>query len=133
MKKPSKKTLRNKMDKLCSEMVRARGRCDRCGKTQNLQCAHIISRSHLATRWSLDNLLCLCPDCHINFAHKNPLAFADWVRGKIGEEKYDLLKEVANHTTDYCVADYELKLKILKEMKELNEKHSSHSGHPHTV
>jgi hypothetical protein len=38
-----------------AELVRARGSCERCGTTENLQCAHIISRRYSQTRCRLDN------------------------------------------------------------------------------
>ena len=92
MKNPSKKTLRNKLDKIVSEIVRARGYCVRCTRTEHLQAAHIFSRSNMATRFYLNNILCLCPDCHINFAHKNPILFTEWVKKFLGDEKYEELK-----------------------------------------
>ena len=92
MRKPSKTTLKRKLDKAVSEIVRSRGKCEHCERTENLQCAHIISRTNLNLRWNLQNLLCLCPNCHINFAHKNPLMFAEWVKEYLGEAKYHALK-----------------------------------------
>jgi hypothetical protein len=87
----TKKTITRKLDKVCSELVRARGYCVKCGETKNLQCCHIISRSHRATRWLMDNLLCLCANCHINFAHKNPILFADFCRNYLGDTRYSQL------------------------------------------
>lgn len=101
MRKPTKSSMTRKLDKLCSDLVRSRGICERCGPARyfefsQLQCAHINSRAIRSTRWNLKNLLSLCPDCHINFAHKRPLAFADWVKGHIGEENYAELKRLGN-------------------------------------
>ena len=118
MKKPSRKTLRNKLDKLCSEITRSKGKCQRCGKKNNLQTAHIFGRTYNSTRFDLDNLLCLCPDCHINFAHKQPILFAEFVRKILGEDKYELLKEKHRQITKFTLDDLELKLRVLKEMKE---------------
>lgn len=115
MRKPSRKTLRNKLDKICSEITRGKGKCQRCGKRQNLQTAHIFGRTYNNTRWDLDNLLCLCPDCHINFAHKCPILFTEWVRKYLGEEKYKLLKEAHNLIYKPTIGDLETKLKVLKE------------------
>ena len=80
MKKPTKKSLKNKLDKEVSRIVRARGRCAKCGKEEyeHLQTAHIFSRSNLATRWDLLNCLCLCDGCHF-WSHKNPTLFTDFV------------------------------------------------------
>jgi 5-methylcytosine-specific restriction endonuclease McrA len=114
MKKPSKTTLRNKLDKICSLIIRAKGSCERCGNTQNLQCCHIFSRHFMNTRWALENLLCLCPDCHINFAHKSPILFAEFVKNKIGEEAYEQLKEMHNIIAKYTIEDLQTKYKVLQ-------------------
>ena len=84
-----KKTLRTKADRLFSIYIRNRDKfCVRCGKSGNLQCAHIISRAVLATRYDDENALTLCPNCHINFAHKNPLLFSEFIYKRLGEKKY---------------------------------------------
>jgi 5-methylcytosine-specific restriction endonuclease McrA len=116
MRKPSRTTLKNKLDKICSLIVRGRGICQRCGKRENLQTAHIFGRTYLNTRWDLDNLLCLCPDCHINFAHKCPILFTEFVRKIRGEEKYELLKEKHNLIYKPTIDDLEIKYQILKEL-----------------
>jgi len=118
MRKPTKSSLKNKLDKIISEIVRSKGKCDRCGKTENLQCAHIFGRTYLNTRWSLENLLALCPDCHINFAHKCPILFTEFVKEKIGEEEYEKLKEMHNQITKYTLDDLQTKLKILQSLAE---------------
>jgi 5-methylcytosine-specific restriction endonuclease McrA len=83
-----------KLDRLWSEAIKARDgyRCRRCGRTTNLQSAHIHSRSRKSTRHDLDNGLTLCGGrCHLFFAHKDPLQFAEFVKQELGEEKYTLL------------------------------------------
>lgn len=115
MRKPTKSSLKRRLDKLVSEIVRSRGRCQRCGKG-NVQCCHIFGRTYLNTRWSLDNLLALCPDCHINFAHKQPILFAEFVKKLLGEEKYNLLKESHNQIYKPSISDLELKLKVLQDL-----------------
>lgn len=112
-----KTTLRNKLDKLCSKIVRSRGRCQRCGSQENLQCCHIFSRIYNATRWLLENLLCLCASCHF-WAHKNPILFAEFVKKTLGEEKYEDLKEAHNQITKYTLDDLQTKLEILQKLKE---------------
>ena len=113
MRKPSKTTLRNKLDKIVSEIVRAKGKCQNCGGTNSLQAAHIFSRTYNNTRWDLDNVLCLCASCHFYF-HKNPLEFSHWV----GEDKYQLLKEARNQITKYTTDDLQIKYNVLKELLE---------------
>jgi 5-methylcytosine-specific restriction endonuclease McrA len=117
--KPSKKTISNKLDKICSEIIRSKGKCQRCGKRENLQTAHIFGRTYHNTRWDLENLLCLCPDCHINFAHKCPILFTEFVRKLLGEEKYELLKEKHNQITKYTTEDLQTKLSVLQALTSL--------------
>lgn len=92
MKKPSVKTLRNKADALWGKAVRQRdGACRRCGKTEVLQAAHIISRRYKATRWDLDNGIALCRGCH-HWNHHFPVEYDWWIRELIGEKKYESLR-----------------------------------------
>lgn len=52
-------------DRIHSELVRARGRCERCGTADGLQCAHIVRRRYGVIRHRLDNAWALCPACHL--------------------------------------------------------------------
>lgn len=115
-------TLRNKLDKLVSHIVRARGKCEHCGRSRQngFQAAHIFSRTYNNTRWALDNLLCLCAACHFYF-HKNPILFAEWVKKYLGEEKYENLKEARNQITKYTLDDLETKLEVLQKMRTPND------------
>ena len=55
-------------DTLYSKIIRyGHTRCLRCRLHKNLQCAHIIGRSHKTTRWMLrpvKSSIPLCSDCH---------------------------------------------------------------------
>jgi 5-methylcytosine-specific restriction endonuclease McrA len=115
----TKSRLTRKLDKLCSKIIRSKGSCESCGKTENLQCCHIFSRTYRSLRWSLDNLLCLCAGCH-HWSHKNPIFFTEWVKKHKGDDAYELLKENYRAITKLTVADLEIKLKILQEIE--NEK-----------
>lgn len=114
--KPSKKTLKNKLDKEISRIVRARGKCAKCGKEEyeKLQAAHIFSRSNLSTRWDLDNLLCLCGGCHLFWAHKNPVEFTEFVRNYLGEYKYERLRQNATSIKKWTIEDLQIMLEVLK-------------------
>lgn len=78
MRKITRKGLVRKLDTLVSSIVRSKGKCERCGKKENLQCAHIYSRRYKHLRWDLQNVVCLCAGCHF-WAHQNPTEFAFWV------------------------------------------------------
>lgn len=77
--KTPRKSLIKKLDRDFSLRVRLRNKCERCGKTENLQCAHIISRTYQQVRWDEDNALCLCAGCHIYWWHKEPIEAARWL------------------------------------------------------
>lgn len=82
MKKPSKTTLRNKLDKLFSLVVRTRdGKCLKCYRSNDvtLQCAHIASRRFLSGRWNEHNAITLCAACH-RWGHDNPTKFSEWIK-----------------------------------------------------
>jgi 5-methylcytosine-specific restriction endonuclease McrA len=58
--------LKGKATKLHAEVVRSRGRCERCGVMGvPFQCAHIIPRRYNATRVDPNNAWCLCAGCHL--------------------------------------------------------------------
>lgn len=85
------KGLKGKATKLHAELIRGRGRCENCGKTAGLQCAHIVTRTRNATRVDPSNAFCLCAGCHWTFTH-NPFQWVDFVVGKIGRDAYDELE-----------------------------------------
>jgi len=96
MKKQSKKNLKRKLDKLFSEKIRSKGRCEWCGARDTLQACHIITRKILKLRWEEKNALCLCAKCH-RHAHDKPIVFAEQVKKIKGIEIYKwLIKEVNN-------------------------------------
>ena len=73
---------------------RAGYKCEYCGKTEYLNSHHVFSRTNYSVRWDVNNGVCLCAGHHVlgNFsAHKAPLEFADWLKGKRGEEWYGKL------------------------------------------
>lgn len=112
--KPSKKTLKNKLDAIFSKVIRSLGHCEKCGETSNLQCAHIYSRRFLNTRWDLENALCLCYKCH-TWGHQRPLDFAKWVEEYIGGDIAGTLRERSKVLTRGGF-DYQGKYDELKEI-----------------
>jgi len=66
-------------DQAFSKYIRLRdGKCQACGATEYLQCAHIITRSYKAIRVVEDNAVALCRSCHVKFTHR-PLEWREWV------------------------------------------------------
>jgi 5-methylcytosine-specific restriction endonuclease McrA len=115
MRKPTKTSLKRRLDKKVSELVRARGKCERCGSRNCLQTAHIFSRRYLSVRWDLDNVLCLCASCHF-WSHSNPILFTEFVRKKLGEDTYELLKEKHKYIFKFALNDLLQKLKVLESL-----------------
>lgn len=91
-----KKAERNRLDREIGARVRARGKCERCGKTVNLQACHIFSRRYGRLRHNELNLLCLCSGCHF-FAHGNPILFTLWVQEYLGPVKFQRLLDERNN------------------------------------
>ena len=85
---------RNQLDRLCREFVFLRdgSKCQKCGRSIQLQWCHLISRSKLSVRWSIDppNSIVLCAGCHFD-AHSNPLTFTTFVLKRLGQSKFDEL------------------------------------------
>ncbi len=91
-------------------------RCEKCGKTNNLNSHHIISRSNFGVRWDYRNCCVLCPDCHkfnrLFSAHGTPTLFSDWIRQKRGEAWHtDLVVRARTLTAD--------RKKFLEELKSI--------------
>jgi hypothetical protein len=93
----SKKYYTNKLDKLISLKVRSKGKCERCGRKDTLQPAHIISRNNRTLRWDIQNILCLCAGCHF-WAHQDPLGFTDFVK-TASPDRYKYLMEMKDVIT----------------------------------
>lgn len=115
MKKQTKSSLTNKLDKEASRVVRSRGFCAMCNTPdyEKFQCAHIYSRSYRSVRWDLDNLLCLCAGCHF-FSHRNPLQFAEFVKSYLGDVLCQSLKIRANALKKWQLHEMEQLLEVLR-------------------
>lgn len=111
--KVSIKQWTKKLDKLAGDLVRGRGKCERCGRTDRLQWAHIVSRRAKRIRWDLDNAFCLCQNCHFMFTN-NPEKWPLFVDQLLGEGKYMELHRRANDFS-YKV-DHEAIFNNLKEI-----------------
>lgn len=116
------KIRRSKADDLFSLYIRMRDNwtCQRCGKRDErrgpaIQCAHIFSRRHWATRHSPDNAIALCFQCHAYFTG-NPLVFARWCREKFGEAAMAKLDLRAHSIAKKSRHDESLRVTALREM-----------------
>ena len=118
MKKQTKASLKRKLDKIFSEVIRKRGYCERCGESTHskLQCSHIHSRDKLSVRWDLKNAFCLCGGCHIFWWHKNPVLAAEFSREKLGEYEYVALLHRANSIKKWTIPEMQELLKTLEKL-----------------
>lgn len=110
------KIRRSQADALFSQYIRRRdGRCRVCPETDNLECAHIYSRRHWATRHDPDNAIALCFRHHRQFT-EDPLLFSRWCDEEFGREAMDKLYIRAHATAKKSKYDEGLRVTALKEM-----------------
>jgi hypothetical protein len=116
MGKPS--TAKKRADNLFSKIVRSRGYCQNCGRTQSLQCAHIISRRFSHTRCIEGNAFCLDAKCHIFFTD-HPASFGIFVLEQIGADAHDELITLSQQTSKVVWIDVVQRLKLRAKELEL--------------
>lgn len=96
MKGVSVPKLKKKLDVIFSLRVRERDKfkCQKCGRVdKHNHCAHIFSRNNLSVRYEMKNCLTLCYYDHIMFAHREPIEFSIWMKGKIGEKQFEEIRK----------------------------------------
>jgi hypothetical protein len=94
---------RKRLEKLCEniwrQIIRLPCECDRCerkGKIQWFDAAHVFTREIPSLKFELDNGVCLCRLCHRWWQHNGHEAdFIEWFKGKHPEryERLVLLKQ----------------------------------------
>lgn len=103
--------------RLCK--IRDHGKCRRCSKL-GLHAHHVFSRRHSSIRFTLNNLISLCPMCH-GFAHSNPDYFRSWVISEIGPDNYAEIEQARNYREltleelDSLIEEFHMKLRDLHE------------------
>lgn len=114
--KSKRSKLIKQADKLFAEVVRKRGASQKSGKTDNLQCCHLHSRSKKSVRWNLDNAFCLTAGEHLFWAHKEPVEFVEWAKCILGEDRYIALNERARIPRKWSISDLEILIAELKDI-----------------
>ena len=86
-------------------------------------CAHVFSRKHRSTRWTVANAVCLCRSCHQKMADR-PLVFAELVKEWLGEERYDELmlkhnqpQKISKQLEKEIAKHYREQVKVIEEMR----------------
>ncbi len=120
MKKQNKKTIKKRLDKKWSLIIRSKGYCEVCKtNVKQLHPHHITGRRNLDTRWDIRNGVCLCASHHTlgtKSAHQSPLWFHEWLL-KNKPDVIDYLNEKRKEPPHpYSVEDY---LKIEDELDKL--------------
>lgn len=105
-KRSDRKKLRDYLDQLWSRLIKEKDgyKCQKCGTNQNLQSAHIFSRTHWPTRWRIENGMCLCVKDHLYWQPNNPVGFTKLAIEKRGQETIEALQKEAYQSWD---KDYE--------------------------
>ena len=118
-KKPTRKTLITKLDKVFSEYIRRKdakndiATCVTCGKKdhwKNLQNGHFMSRKHYATRWDEDNVGVQCSACNV-FRYGEQYLFAK----HLGQKKADELLAKSRQTVKFTDNDIQDMIDIYKQ------------------
>lgn len=88
--------LKGRATKLHSQVVRARGACERCGERDysKLQAAHIVPRRYSVTRCDPTAAWCLCAGCHLRTTEWASEHMA-LVEATIGLEAFGLMRAAA--------------------------------------
>lgn len=114
MRKPSRKNLVAKLDKVFSEYIRRRyavndiAECVTCGKKdhwKNLQAGHFISRKHYATRWNEENVQVQCVKCNV-YRYGEQYLFGLHLGQEVSERLLQESREIVKFS------DYDLEEKI---------------------
>lgn len=123
--KTDKQKLIKKADDLWSIAVKINWwhKCAYSGSSENLNSHHIESRSHYATRWSIDNWICLTSNHHTfsqEFsAHKTPAKFREWLIETKWQEFVDNLykesRKVVKITPDFIKEQIQILEQFIKE------------------
>lgn len=120
--KPSRTTLKKKLDATWSKVVRQRAgnRCEVCGlsgEVKTLNAHHYIGRKNKRLRWELFNGVSLCYQHHVGgkeSAHEDIEWWKSWFKENRGED-LNLIKSVKNEIKKWDVWDMQEKLEELQE------------------
>ena len=115
------KVVNRKLDEAWSLLVKIRAgyKCEYCGSERELNSHHIYSRANFATRWDVENGICLCVGHHTfnnQFsAHRTPIEFTKWLEKVKGVDFLLALKFKALSRQNLGMDD---KLELLQNFKE---------------
>ena len=121
MAKSKRKSLTNKLDDICREVIRLRDDncCQRCGKTikgSNSHPCHVVAKGNGASlrRWDLLNIFLGCMHCH-RWWHDNPTESGKWFAEKFPARDAYLEIYRGGKPAKISTADMEKLYEVLKE------------------
>ena len=124
------KGVEGKLDTAWSKLVKLRAgmKCEieGCSHRPTLNSHHIFSRRNKATRWDVNNGICLCVGNHTMStkfsAHGNSIAFTYWLEEYKGSDFIDAIQTKANSTKKWFKFEKEELLEELNaEIKKLEQ------------
>lgn len=109
-KKPDKRTLKRKLDKLFSLWVRRIGYCQLAGLdgikcSPQLQCMHIETRGNLTLRFDPMNAICGCSGHHVFYTY-HERRFKEIIK-KHFRTQWNWVEKHQNERTNYTIEDYQ--------------------------
>jgi hypothetical protein len=121
--KVTKTSLIKKCDVLFSLIVRSKGYCEVCGRSDlQLNAHHIVGRSIMILRYDFRNACCLDASCHKfnkNSAHENSPWFMDWLKENRPDD-LEYVKSKSNLIAHYTIEDYqEILIRLKAQLKEV--------------
>lgn len=123
MKKPTYRSLKNKLDAVFSQFIRRRymtsqgdAVCVTCHKVapwKSLQCGHFVSRVHLATRWDDRNAAVQCGACNV-LRRGNYAEYTAYMLRKYGPGIIDELLAKKRQLVKYTTSDLQEMIETYK-------------------
>ena len=115
-KRGSIKYYKKRADKLWSEIIRSKGKCEVCGETEYLNPHHVVGKRNHAVRFDFRNGVCLCSGCHTmktKSAHQDPQWFMNWFkRNRLND--YHAISLAKNKIVKRTIQDYKELVESLK-------------------
>lgn len=105
-KKTERQKARDYADKWFSKYIREKSAniCFVCGTMENPTCGHLITRSHLSTRWDVKNAECQCKGCNLKHEY-NPEIFTNRYIDQYGLEEYQKISKRSQEKVKLTVED----------------------------
>jgi 5-methylcytosine-specific restriction endonuclease McrA len=113
-----RKKLVKRLDEVTREIVLKRDKfCVTCGKTENLQCGHLITRARYGVRWDLMNCNAQCSGCNLRHEYQ-PEIYTRWFLNHYGEKEYQSLCNRAETQGKFTIDELETILMCLEDDNE---------------